>query len=342
MDKQIISLERYIRKKKLNQSVDVIIGLQDNLSSRIKLLDEKIKTYGTLGADLIKTYDSILEVEKQLSKLSPKIKMLHYCQLEIIKDISILIETFLLYFNAFRTDYKKVKENINKKPRFNLFNDEIEYIRNLGVKEIKTVFLFPDVTDYPLATHEKQYLRLQLSTACHRIKDSFKIICDFRIAYLEPYNKYKHTLSEHTGVFGILENNIYSNIYLTGEGKTRRNNNTLKTYIIGTGTDVKDYYSNVILSIFALFSFMNSCYWLYILNKGKRAYPILNKYFCPNIDSEKHRRIIDQVVSFKHGNVPSGKINTLWSNAAFQKVNKRMRSTYTTYIRKDIFALLVC
>src|SRR5574342_448342 len=106
---------RYLKKNKLTNTVNTLILTRDNLSNRTLLIEDKLTQYERIEDEIKNKYLPGKSAQDQVSILSPLFKKLHYVQLEIIKDISILIETWLLYSYALRTDYKKVKGIVNTK-----------------------------------------------------------------------------------------------------------------------------------------------------------------------------------------------------------------------------------
>ncbi|MEM3403756.1 MAG: hypothetical protein QXJ17_04410 [Nitrososphaeria archaeon] len=278
-----------------NNYLEVLIFLiisLDNLRERMTLLDKNITG---LKEQMDKISKESLSDPQNLTPDNPAantmFKALHYTELEIIQKINILTELLAIYYHTIRIDVRKLPTCIGRKdfPPKELYK-EFEYFNRQSVNDVWANFHYPNVRNFKeLCQEQRETLQNILDESAKKILECFKKIYLFQRNFRNVYNKYKHSLSEITGIFGIDINVsiIRSHIFVR-----HKENDGVKTALIPVSPEEVEYFTEIASCVYRVMLAMIEGAILYIVNEEKDCVP--RRVFTT---AEKYTEILDKIQS---------------------------------------------
>lgn len=330
-------VEKFLKE---NNYLDVYIFLitsLDNITNRAILLDKDIKKFEEKIRETVKKVDENLdEIVPDNPEISRMFKDIHYIELEIIQRINILIELLAVYYHMTRTDLKKLPKCIGIKdfPPKEMHN-EFKYFKQQNLNDVWTNFKYPNVKYFTeLSVVEQNTLEQLLKESTQKILESFKEIDQFRRHFRAIYIKYKHTLSEFTGIFGIDKNNrqIQTHIYLRDEKKGK-----VSTYMIQVSLDAVRYFDEIATRVYNLLRVLIDNTLLYIVNEEKNFIP--RTLFIDRKNEMNFKMIVEKIQSCIMPNFISKVIVKPPDSKNIDKVNQQLLKDHIYQMNKDILDL---
>ena len=327
----------YLHQSKYADVLIFLIISSQNLESRANLLDKNIKELEEKIKKITKRVqedpDAIVLNDTEISSI---FRDIHYTELEVIQRLNILIELLAVYYHMIRTDVRKVPKSIGSKDfSFKELYQEFNYFNNQKLADVWTNFKYPNVKCFSELTHQEQSILKQLlNESAQRILEGFKEIFQFQRKFRSIYAKYKHALSELTGLFGIDEkrNQIETHIYMRDKA-----NDKFCTYIIPVGCDEVHYFIEIAKRVYELLRVLIDNMLLYIVNQEKDFIP--RTLFIEKKDEPRFRGIMKKARSFIVPNFTSKVGIKPPGPKEINKVNQKLREDHIYAINKDILDL---
>jgi len=235
----------YLHETKYADVLIFLIISSQNLQSRVNLVDKNIKE---LEEKIKKITKKVEENPNAIvpndTEISSTFRDIHYTELEVIQRLNILIELLAVYYRTIRTDVRKMPKLIGRKDfRPKKLYQEFNYFNNQKLGDVWTNFKYPNVKYFSeLTPQEQSVLKQLLKESAQKILEGFKEIFQFQRKFRIIYNKYKHTLSELTGLFGIDEKGkrLQTHIYIR-----HKENDKFCTYMIPASSDEVQYFIEI-------------------------------------------------------------------------------------------------
>jgi len=324
----------YLHKNNYFDVFIFLISSADNLRNRAVLLDKNIKELEEKIRKMIEKVSKEPEViVPENLDISMMFKDIHYTELEVIQRINILIELLAVYYRMIRTDIRKLPKCIGRKdfsPK-ELY-DEFNYFNSQKLTDVWTNFKYPDVTHFTeLSPEEQKTLHRLLTESAQKILDAFRKIFRFQRNFRTVYNKYKHTLSEFTGVFGIDKTRklVLTHIYLRHKEK-----NKICTYIIPASLDEVKYFTEIAARVYHLLRVLIDNTLLYIVNEERDFIP--RTLFIEKKDEAKFKEIAGKIQSCIMPAFSSKMIVKHPESKKLDEMNKKLREDHIYRMDKDI------
>jgi len=260
---------------KQNDYVDVyvfLINSADNLRNRGILLKNSIERLDEKIVAALRKVEENPDIDPHNKEVSNYIKDIHYAELEVIQRLNILIELLAVYYHFARTNLRELPRAIGKRdiPPKEL-HEEFVYFKDQTLEDIWRNLRYPDVESFSeLSSEEKRTLKGFLLESVKQLQIMFKRIFEFQERFRPIYNKYKHTLSEVTGIYGInkeakrLETQIYLRIKQDG---------SFQTYVVGAGWEAAKYLREISGMTYEILRITIDSALLYLANLGKNFIP---------------------------------------------------------------------
>ena len=325
-----------------NNLMDVFIFLtasSDNLRCRGNLLNENITDLSQGLQRVIQRISENPEISYSNREVSQMFKDLHYLELETIQRISIFIELFAVYYHIMRTNLWDLPRAIGKKDVALWLNSEFDYFKNQSVEDIQRNFKYPDINNFnELTSEEKKELKKILEESANMTLEFFKEIYHFNHNFRTVYNKYKHVMSEFTGVYGIDKerHNIQSHVYVRQKDIDKKNNPQYSVYVIPLSTETIQYFDKIARCVYTLLLFLLDNQLLSFANEGKDFIP--RNLLSP--EKGKQQRIIqitEKITSYCAPNLQSVlKVNPSSDAELQRKMNEAINTDHLYVMHKDI------
>lgn len=311
-----------------------LISSSDNLRNRAILLSKNLREFeGKLKETVGKVSAKPDEIVPESLEISTLFKSVHYNELEVIQRINILIELLAIYYRTIRTNLRELPKVIGRtdfRPR-ELYR-EFEYFNNQKLHDVWTNFKYPDVSHFnELSAEEQNTLQELLEQSAQNILDAFKWIFQFQKNFRTVYNKYKHSLSEFTGVFGIDRTRklVQTHIYLR-----HKKNNRFYTYMIPASFDEVKYFNEVGARVYKLLRVLIDNTLLSLVNEEKDFIP--RTLFIEKRDEGKFKEIANKIQSCIMPEFTSKMKVNLPDQENLEKINKILREHHIYQMKKDI------
>jgi hypothetical protein len=318
-----------------NDYLDVFVFLinsADNLRVRGILLKGSIARLEEKIANALRKIEENPDVDPHDKEMSNYIKDIHYAELEVIQKLNIMIELLAVYYHLIRTDLKALPKAIGKRdipPK--MLHKEFAYFKNQTMDEIWKNLRYPDVESYSeLSPDEKRILKGFLEESAKQIAFMFKEIFEFQKRFRPIYNKYKHTLSEITGIYGInkqakkLETQIYLRIKQDGN---------FQTYIVGAGSDEAKYLREISGMTYEILRVLIDSALLYLANLGRNSIP---KTLFVKDDSNTFPKIVSKIKSCRTPSFESMVEIPIPDPEILKRFNKEIQEHHVYVMNKDI------
>lgn len=327
----------YLHKSEYADVLIFLIISSQNLQSRVNLVDKNIKE---LEEKIKKITKKVEENPNAIvpndTEISSTFRDIHYTELEVIQRLNMLIELLAVYYHMIRTDVRRMPKSIGRKDfSFKELYQEFDYFNNQKLTDVWTNFKYPNVKYFSeLTPQEQSVLKQLLKESAQKILEGFKEIFQFQRKFRSIYNKYKHALSELTGLFGIDEkrNQIETHIYMRDKA-----NDKFCTYIIPVGCDEVHYFIEIATRVYKLLHVLIDNMLLYIVNQEKDFIP--RALFIEKKDERMFRGIMKKARSFIVPNFTSKVGIKPPEPKEINKVNQKLREDHICRINKDILDL---
>jgi len=249
-----------------------LINSADNLRNRGILLKNSTERLDEKIVAALKKVEENPDIDPHNKEMSNYIKDIHYAELEVIQRLNILIELLAVYYHFIRTNLRELPRAIGKRdisPKE--LHEEFKYFQDQTLEDIWRNLRYPSVESLSeLSSEEKRTLNGFLVESVRQIKIMFNRIFEFQERFRPIYNKYKHTLSEVTGIYGInreakrLETQIYLRIKQDG---------AFQTYVIGAGSETAKYLREISGMTYEILRITIDSALLCLVNLGKEFIP---------------------------------------------------------------------
>ena len=292
-------ISKYLHRHNYFEIFQFLTLSLDNIKNRTKLLEKDIKEIEKkmeelpvkVKEKLDKNPDAIVSHDPNISSL---IKDIHYEELEIILKINILVELLALYYHFIRTDFTKLPTSVGKRdfPKNKLYK-EFDYFKDQKPKDVWENFKYPNVDSFiKLSNNDRKTLKQLLAESAKNALEAFKEIYKFQDNFRCVYNKYKHNLSEITGLLGYdkSKNLIQSHIYIRD-----KENNKICSYTIPVTPEAINYFYEIGEKTYNLLRVLIDNILLYIVNEEKDFLP--RTLFIEKKDKQKYETIVKKVTS---------------------------------------------
>jgi len=324
---------QYLTKNDCLDVFTYLIISADNLRNRGILLKGSIDK---LDENIVKALEKIEEnpdVEPTNKEVSSYIKDIHYAELEVIQRLNILIELLSVYYHIIRTDLRELPKAIGKSDiSVKEIHKEFEYFKNQTLVDIWTNFRFPNTDSFPeLTAEERKVLRSILEESAKEIHRMFGEIFEFQRRFRPIYNKYKHSLGEITGIYGINkeQKKLETQLYL----RLKQNEN-VQTYVVGAGSEEAKYLQEISGMTYEVLRVLIDSALLFLVNIGKNFAP--KTVFVGGEKGKRFLEICSKVKSCRFPNFDSlvrvRKPDTL----ILQKFNREISENHIYIMNKDI------
>jgi hypothetical protein len=327
----------FLRKNEYLDLYIFLISSVDNLRNRAELLNRNIQEYDTRIKEMLLKIKadpkSFVPENKEVSKM---FKNIHYTHLEIIQKINILVELLAIYYHTLRTNMRDLPGKIGRKDFTSgeLFG-EFRYFNNQSLDDIRENFRYPDVTDFAeLSSDDRNELNELFNKSTKSISDAFRWIYKFQKNFRPIYNKYKHTLSEFTGIFGVDEKkkHVLSQIFLRD-----KQNDSVHTYMIPIGSREVIYLSEVSARAFKLLNAIIDTALLFLVNKERTFLP--RTLFIDKQYETKLKELYGKIQSCIITNFTSKMIMKPPDEKEREKINKKLEENHILIMKRDILDL---
>jgi hypothetical protein len=320
---------------KQNDFLDVyvfLINSADNLRNRGILLKNSVERLEEKIAKALEKVEENPDIDPRSKEISNHIKDIHYAELEVIQRLNIMIELLAVYYHLIRTNLRELSSAIGKTDiSARELHREFAYFREQTSEDIWRNLKYPNVESFSeLSSEEKRILKGSLEESAKQIEIMFNTIFEFQERSRPVYNKYKHTLSEVTGIYGInkeakrLETQIYMRI---------KQNRDVQTYIVGAGWEEAKYFREVSAMTYEILRVLIDSALLYLVNLGRDFIPRTlfikddNNIF-PNIASKIKSCRIPNFESLVEIPVPNPE--------TLKKFNREIQEHHVFLMNKDI------
>lgn len=325
-----------------NGLIDVFIFLVvsvDNLRCRGNLLSKNLADLTQGLQRIIQKISENPNVSSSNKEISQLFKDLHYLELEIIQRTSIFIELLAVYYHIMRENLTDLPRAISEQDINFPLNSEFNYFRRQSVQDIQRNFNYPDVNNFSeLTSDEKKELKRLLEESARMMLEFFKEIYRFNHHFRPVYNKYKHVMTELTGVFGIDKENhdIQSHVYVRQKRIDKENNPHYSVSIIPLSTDTIEYFDKIARCVWTLLMFLLDNQLLSFANEGKDFIP-RNLLLPENGKRQRFRQIAEKITSYCVPNLQAMMKVKPSPDATFQsRINEALKADHIYVMNKDI------
>jgi hypothetical protein len=329
-----LDIKEYLTKNDYLDVYAFLITSADNLRCRGNLLIRDIQDLKQGLQQLCKEIGENPDKAQSDKSMSQKFKDLHYLELEIIQRINIFIELLAFHFS---------RKNIRGLPRaigedeFSL-SAEYRFFNKQKICDIYKNFKYPNVYNFTeITTDEKNILSEIFEESAKNTLDNFKEAYRFKRHFMGVYNKYKHVMSEVTGLYGInkdknrIESRVYVRHKIVDKKGTRYN-----VYAIPLSWDTLQYFETVSRATWTLLMLLIENQLLALRNQGKDIIP--KHLAIDQQKGEKIRQIAARITSYSRRNFNLNiKVNPSTNKAVRNKIAQAFKNNHIYLMKNDIF-----
>lgn len=323
---------QYLRKNDFIDVFTFLINSIDNLRNRSTLLKNSVLQLNEKIEAALRKLEENPDVDPTDKEMSAHVKDMHYAELEVIQRVNILIELLAVHYHFNRTNLKELPRAIgNKDISSRQLYAEFAYFKSQTPEDIRKNLRYPKVEDFSeLDSTEKETLQRMLEISSQRIKLMFNAIFEFQERFRPIYNKYKHTLSETTGVYGINKEarQLQSQIYL----RVKQNDN-FQTYIISAGSETTKYLEKICGITYEVLRVTIDSALLHLANVGRNFIP---RTVFVDDPSNSYASICSKIKSCRVPNFESMVIVRKPEPEIMDKMNAELLKNHIYLMNKDI------
>lgn len=265
-------LEEYFQQNDLKLTVSLLSNAFTTSIGRFQLLKEKSERLkGNTLSPIFGDKNLYLDIAK-----------IHCEQLDLLANVFMFLEDFLVYSHNLNDSLKRLQEfpkNIVFE-NWNIAENEMKNLTNKKKSDIGKYLLFPEPDQMQLSGKEKRIVKSVLSRIS---KDTFTRIQNLNKFYenhRRVYMKYKHVLPAIIGLYQTSSSDgkpetkyISSHIYIMDHYKKK-----FATYVIGWNIETITYYEDVFMDIKTLFELLILSYLHYLMNLGNKSLIPMNTH----------------------------------------------------------------
>lgn len=270
-------LSYWVNNDYLDVSTFLITSL-DNLRNRGAILKKDLDELNNGLRQLCQKIGENPDSVSQNKEISQMFKDLHYLELEVIQRICILIELLAVYHRVIRTNLRDLPKSVGSrdiKPQ-DLYQ-EFAYFRKQTINDVWRNFRYPNVANFSdLTLEEKKLLNEILKDSANLTLLHFNEVHKFNVNFRTLYNKYKHSLAECTGIFGIDKEKylIESKVFVRHKVEEKRAKTAIHyTYMVPLSSDTIQYFEKVARSAWTLLQLLVENTLLSLANEEKDFIP---------------------------------------------------------------------
>jgi len=328
-----------------NDYLDVatfLINSSDNLRNRgailKKDLDELSQGLQQLCQKISENPDSANPNNKEISQM---FKDLHYLELELIQRIYILIELLAVYYHVIRTNLRDLPKFVGSRDiKSQDLHKEFAYFRKQTLSDVWRIFRYPNVENFgELTLEEKGILKEILQDSANLTLTHFKEVYQFNRNFRTLYNKYKHSLAEQTGIFGINKEKhlIESNVFIRHKVEKERTKTTIHyTYLVPLSADMIGYFDKVARSAWTLLQLLVDNTLLSLVNEEKDFIP-RTLFFEKESNKQKLSQITQKITSCVMPNIEGMMIvNPPLTEKARRRIEETIKRDRIYRMRQDV------
>lgn len=337
-------LNYWIANDYLDVAIFLITSL-DNLRNRGNLLkrdlDELKRKLKEIDEKIVQNPDVAVPENLEISQL---FKDFHYTELEVIQRVNILIELLAVYYFVMRKNLRELPKAIGSRDiRPRELHKEFNYFVRQDMKDVWRNFKYPDVTHFvELSSKEQNTLGKILTKSAVSTLKKFREVYEFQRNFRIVYNKYKHTLSESTGMFGINKEKliVQSHIFVRHKEEEKTSSGKVETkyhtYLIPVSLGIIEYFDKIARNTWTLLEFLIGNTLYFLANKEKDFIP--KRLF---VESEEDKndliQICNKVTTYAIPNI-RGRIKAKAPDQqTMEQINKKIKTNYIYRMDKDIF-----
>jgi hypothetical protein len=183
----------YARRQNALPFIHYAVAAVDNVEKRAQEIRSLIDHASVRHAEM---EDEAQNLDSSIYGLSRKAKDLHYVILSVVEKLEILAETFFTSVEVVRKNYRKLPYAVLQKTSP---WEQVRWVKRAALGEVRSLFLFPKPSAIFKDARHRRILRKVSASAILRIAQSLRQLALFLKRYRQIINKYKHTVSEHTG-----------------------------------------------------------------------------------------------------------------------------------------------
>jgi hypothetical protein len=322
-----------------NDYIDLYVFLitsADNLRCRGNLLIWNIESLKQGLQQLCNEIGGNPDIAQSDKGMNQKFKDLHYLELEVIQRINIFIELLAVYYHFSRENIRVLPRAIGEN-EFSL-SQEYRFFNRQKIYDIYKNFKYPNVENFTeISAEEKKVLSEILAESANKTREYFKDAYRFKRHFMDVYNKYKHVMSEVTGVYGInkdkkiIESRFYVRHKIVDKKGTRYN-----VFAVPLSWDTLQYFETVSRATWTLLMFLIENQLLALANQGRDIVP---KHLAINQEAgEKIRQITAKITSYKQKEFNTIiKVNPPKDKALQNKISKAFKDNSIYLMKNDIF-----
>lgn len=241
-----------------------------------------------------------------------------------------------------RTNIKDLPRAIGKEDISFSLNSEFEYFQNQTLDNIQKNFKYPNVDNFSeLTLEEKRELKEILEESARTTLEFFRKIHRFNSHFRTVYNKYKHVMSEVTGIYGIdkVRNNIESQVYVRHKSLDEKKNSQYSVYVIPLSTEAIQYFDKIARCVWTLLELLIDNQLLFFANEGKDFIP----RFLLIPEGEKRQRYVSLTKKITSYCLPNFQaimiVNPAIDIALRTKIAEAFKTDFVYVMKKDILDL---
>jgi hypothetical protein len=333
-------VKQYLDENNFSDVFMFLISSVDNLRNRGNLLLKNINDLDSGLKQILKKISENPEISPYDRECSQAFKDLHYLELEIIQRTSIFVELLAIYYNISRRDIRELPRAISAQDiDSSTLYQEFEFFKNQTIEEIQKNFRFSDTENFDeLSAEEKHDLTCFFKEQSEIIKSYFSDIYHFNANFRPLYTKYKHIMSEFTGLYGIdiKSFNIQSHVYIRQKQIDKKNNVTYKVYVVPLSTDIVKYFDKIARSVWTLLYILLENHLMYFANQGKDFVP-RTLLEASKFDKEKINKIIGKINGYCNPNFQAMLVINPNLDQNFQEeMKKALKENQMFVLNRDI------
>jgi hypothetical protein len=183
----------------------------------------------------------------------------------------------------------------------------------------------------------RKELRELLEQSAKMMLEHFKDISNFNRHFRPIYTKYKHVMSEVTGVYGIdkANRNISSHLFVRQKEIDKKNNPHYSVYMIPLSTDIIHYFDKIARSVWTLLMFLLDNQLLSFANEGKDFIP--RNLLLEEAKRERFQQITKKITSYCAPNLQTVlNVNPPTDAELKNKIDEALKTHYVHKMNKDI------
>lgn len=280
------------------------INASDNLERRVSHIRQLIQEAKTAEENLGKKF---INDWRNPELLKGDTKEYQYKLLEIISKLAALTEIFLGSVKIVRTDYRRLPF---KTLRPISYMDQILFAKKARAHDVRELFLLPKPQQVFRGKARRKTYGVVCRTAIRRIIEALQRAANFYSAYVQIYNKYKHSLCEILGFVDTVQKNgrleLRTMMFLQDYLPPKRKRSATKrpvTWGVITGPGILKYFQTTLAAVTALNKLLLHSRIELIHNKEKPFIPPIGEFLTDEelgllsgaVDAERNFRSISQL-----------------------------------------------